>query len=91
MNITKPRIAERARAQIVIIVVLLACSGCGLSRPNWFQPGHLYHQQLRATHFDPYADTYGAPEFDGSRPRDFQTQRSQPEQAQWFMDIPPQF
>jgi hypothetical protein len=74
----------------VALTTLLFVSGCGLSRPNWFQPGHLYHQRLRATHFDPYADTDAAPEFDGGRPRDYQTPRSQPEKAQWFMDIPQQ-
>ncbi len=76
---------------MTLLAVLLATgAGCGLSRPNWSQPGHLYHQRLRATHFDPYGDTDAAPDFAGSRPRSYARPRSEVERAQWFADVPMQ-
>ncbi len=94
MNRRRPKSANSrlsAPLRWAAFATLLIClPGCGLAMPNWFQPGHLYHQRLRATHFDPYGDIDAAPDFDGSRPREFQRPRSQSEKSQWFMGIPPQ-
>ncbi len=70
----------------ILSAALLLHTGCRVTRPSWLQPGHLYHQQLRATHFDPYADVDAAPEVTGARPRGYVRPRAQAEQAQWFMD-----
>jgi hypothetical protein len=66
--------------------ISLSLAGCGLVRPNLQQPGHLYQQQLRASYYDPFGDTVSAPEFGGSRPRDYDAQRSQPTRSQRFRE-----
>ncbi len=71
---------------IFLSAVLLLHTGCRVSLPTWLQPGHLYQQRLRATHFDPYADVDAAPEVTGGRPRDYVRPRAQAEKAQWFLD-----
>ncbi|MCA9265632.1 MAG: hypothetical protein KDA60_17345, partial [Planctomycetales bacterium] len=59
-----------------LLLGLGVVSGCGLNLPTLRSPGHLYHQQLRATHFDPYADQAAAPTFEGSRPLQYSVPRS---------------
>jgi hypothetical protein len=71
---------------IILSAALLLQTGCQVSFPTWLQPGHLYHQRLRATHFDPYADVDAAPEVAGGRPRDYVRPRGQAEKSQWSMD-----
>ena len=71
---------------VILSVVLLLQTGCQVTFPNWLQPGHLYHQQLRATHFDPYADVDAGPEVAGGRPRSYERPRAQAEKAQWSLD-----
>ena len=86
-----PYLSQRSLLVLLLAFLVIGETGCTrLSAPNWFQPGHLYHQRLRATHFDPYGDTDSAPEFDGIRPREFQRPRSETERAQWFTDVPAQ-
>ena len=47
-------------------------TGCAnLARPQWFNPGTVQQQRLRALHSDPYPDTNLGPEMVGVRPRDF--------------------
>ena len=71
----------------VLTVALLLQTGCRVTVPRLLQPpGHLYHQRLRATHFDPYADVDAGPEVAGGRPRSYERPRAQAEKAQWFLD-----
>lgn len=53
-------------------LLLPTCLGCAnLVRPNWFNPGTIEQQRLRALHSDPYPDTDAGPEVVGGRPREF--------------------
>lgn len=70
-----------------LILMLLSFSGCGLALPSFRNPGHINYQRLRATHYDPYATTDGAHEFEGGRPPSFDQPRSQPEKSQWTLDV----
>ncbi len=56
----------------IIGLFLLPMAGCAnLARPNWFNPGTVQQQRIRALHSDPYPDTDAGPEMTGVRPREF--------------------
>ncbi|MGY8768788.1 MAG: membrane or secreted protein [Pirellulales bacterium] len=57
---------------IFVISGLSMSSGCrNLARPQWFNPGTMEQQQLRAMRYDPYPDVDAGPEMVGVRPRGF--------------------
>ncbi|MEW4562554.1 hypothetical protein AB1K70_08510 [Bremerella sp. JC770] len=56
----------------IIGLFLLPTAGCAsLARPNWFNPGTVQQQRIRALHSDPYPDTDAGPEMTGVRPREY--------------------
>ena len=69
----------------LLLPILL--SGCGLARPNWFNPGPTQYQQHRATFHDPYADNEIAPEVIGGRPRGFQKPLPEPVRNQALQNL----
>ena len=72
-------------ASIVCAFVIMS-SGCGLSRPNWLNPGNVNYQQSRASYHDPYSDADAAPQILGGRPRSFDKPRSEPVRSSAFRD-----
>jgi len=61
-------------------------AGCAGSRYNFFQPGTVQQQQLRATVHDPYPDQDAGPEIVGGRPRDFSQPLPEPVRNRIFAD-----
>ncbi len=60
------------RTLVAVVLYLVTCSGCAsLAGPNWFNPGTVQQQRIRALHSDPYPDTDAGPEVVGVRPREF--------------------
>ncbi len=58
---------------LAIIGSLAISSGCrNLTGPQWFNPGTMQQQQLRAMSYDPYPDNNLGPAMVGVRPREFQ-------------------
>ncbi len=64
--------------------VLLA--GCAGSRWNFFRPGTVQQQQLRATVHDPYTDVDAGPEVVGGRPRDYMQPLPEPVRNRIYAD-----
>lgn len=79
--------AKRRNGIGVMLAILTSAGGCGLTLPSLPNPGHIHYQQLRATHFDPYGDTYGAHQIEGGRPPSFDQPRALPERSQWTLDV----
>ncbi|PHS11647.1 MAG: hypothetical protein COA78_09420 [Blastopirellula sp.] len=68
---------------ILIIGGLSMFSGCyNLARPQWFNPGTMKEQRLRAMRFDPYPDVDAGPEMVGVRPRGFDRPASEATKSQ---------
>ena len=63
-----------------------SCTGCAGSRWNFFQPGSVQQQQLRATVHDPYTDVDAGPEVVGGRPRDYAQPLPEPVRNRLFTD-----
>lgn len=80
-------LATRRIGWCAMLTVLASAGGCSLALPSLHNPGHVHYQQLRATHFDPYANTYSAHEIEGGRPRAFDKPRALPETSQWTLDV----
>ncbi|MCR4412087.1 MAG: membrane or secreted protein [Thermoguttaceae bacterium] len=63
-------------------------TGCASLRgPNWLHPGPAAYQQKQAERFDPYPDPDIGPEVVGSRPREYQKPRPEPERARWTLPL----
>lgn len=65
-------------------LMCITLSGCNVSLPRIFHPGHLYEQQLRATYHDPYGDLDSGPRIPGSRPMEYRAPRAEPVRTQWY-------
>jgi hypothetical protein len=76
----------RRMTAVLGLVALLFGTGCNVTMPQLFRPGHGREQQLRATFHDPYGNTNMGPEILGGRPIDYLQPRPQPVQTQWFFD-----
>lgn len=51
---------------------LIVGAGCpNLARPNWWDPGTVQQQRLRAVASDPYPERDTGPEMMGVRPREY--------------------
>jgi hypothetical protein len=65
---------------------VIFATGCAGSRYNFFQPGTVQQQQLRATVHDPYPDQDAGPEIVGGRPRDYSQPLPEPVRNRIFAD-----
>jgi len=64
---------------IFACLVVAGSSGCtSLVGPDWFNPGSIREQRLRALVNDPYPDTHAGPEVVGGRPREFSESLPEP-------------
>jgi hypothetical protein len=60
------------RCQFFCLALVVAASGCGTPRAYQFwHPGNIQTQRLRATVHDPYPDPDQGPIVMGGRPRDY--------------------
>jgi hypothetical protein len=73
-----------------ILALCLSCaaaSGCASGGGfNFFNPGTIDQQRLRATIHDPYSDQDLGPEVVGGRPRDYQQQLPEPVRNRLYVD-----
>ena len=72
---------------IALSVACLATCGCASGGGfNFFNPGNIYQQRIRATIHDPYSDQDLGPEVVGGRPRDYQQQLPEPVRNRLYVD-----
>jgi hypothetical protein len=71
-----------------LLAALCAASslGCAGSRWNFYRPGTVQQQQLRATVHDPYPDVDAGPEVVGGRPRDYSQPLPEPVRNRIYAD-----
>ncbi len=81
-----PRRFTLALWMLVASACAVTTSGCAGSRWNFFQPGTVQQQQLRATVHDPYPDVDAGPEVVGGRPRDYQQPQPEPVRNRIYAD-----
>jgi len=74
------------RFRLPLVVLLLLVSGCAGSRWNFFQPGTMQQQRLRATVHDPYSDQDAGPEVVGGRPREYMQPLPEPVRNRMYAD-----
>jgi hypothetical protein len=76
------------RRWLVLIVgaVCLGSGGCTALPHNFFHPGTIEQQRLRATIHDPYPDPDAGPEIEGGRPRDYLNPLPEPVRNRIFVD-----
>jgi hypothetical protein len=74
------------RCRLPLVALLLLVSGCAGSRWNFFQPGTVQQQRLRATVHDPYSDQDAGPEVVGGRPREYMQPLPEPVRNRIYAD-----
>lgn len=70
----------------LLALCALSSAGCAGSRWNFFRPGSVQQQQLRATVHDPYSDVDAGPEVVGGRPRDYMQPLPEPVRNRIYAD-----
>ncbi|MCI0360160.1 MAG: hypothetical protein L0211_16905 [Planctomycetaceae bacterium] len=80
-------------SRLPLVLGMLAAMGCAVmsagcagSRWNFFRPGTVEQQQLRATVHDPYPDVDAGPEVVGGRPRDYAQPLPEPVRNRIYAD-----
>jgi hypothetical protein len=72
---------------ILALASALSASGCASGGGwNFWGPGTIQQQRIRATVHDPYPDPDMAPEVVGGRPRDYQQPLPEPVRNRIFVD-----
>jgi hypothetical protein len=71
---------------MVLAMACLASGGCAGYHSNFFHPGTIQQQRLRATIHDPYPDPDAGPEVVGGRPRDYLQPLPEPVRNRIYVD-----
>ena len=82
----KERLMWERTLRAVLMGIVAALMGCGLSRPRVGAPEPILYQQYRATRHDPYADPDAGPEAPELRPREYQEPLAEPVRSRWLRD-----
>lgn len=69
-----------------LTALIVGASFAGCANPNFFHPGTIEQQRIRASVHDPFPDPDIAPEADGTRPREFSRPLPEPVRNRLFPD-----
>jgi hypothetical protein len=78
----------RLSIAIAMSAACLLAGGCAGQHPNFWHPGTVQQQRLRATVHDPFPDPDMGPKIDGGRPREFQDPLPEPVRNRIYADNP---